>query len=185
MTDIIYTDELREIDGFDCYKVSPLGIVFSEKSGKLKKLSQTNTKDGYKKVKLINNYGHVKGVLVHRIVAIVFLQNPLNKETVNHINGIKEDNRVENLEWATRKEQMDHIWAHPEMEKSRQAIRDSASIRSWDKHPSSKLSNKQTEEIRDKYITGCFTHQELADQYNVCRRAIGNIVNYKTRKIKK
>lgn len=58
-------------------------------------------------------YCHVsincKGVSLHRLVALTFIPNPENKPTVNHKNAIKGDNRVPNLEWATRKEQSQHI----------------------------------------------------------------------------
>jgi len=52
--------------------------------------------------------GKVKKLTIHRIVANAFIDNPLNKPDVNHINGNKHDNRLENLEWVTKSENQRH-----------------------------------------------------------------------------
>lgn len=70
-------------------------------------LKYTKNKSGYYMVRLSKD-GIAKTYRVNRLIALTFIDNPVNKETVNHINGNKLDNRVENLEWATHKEQAIH-----------------------------------------------------------------------------
>lgn len=64
-------------------------------------------KDGYDTVTLckrLNGVSHTKTLKVHRLVAMAFIENPDNKPVIDHINGIKNDNRVANLRWCTQSE---------------------------------------------------------------------------------
>lgn len=89
----------KKVIGFENYSVSSLGRIRNDKSGTIRKL-QTYTK-GYFSVRLDG-----KNLLVHRLVAIAFLDNPERKTVVDHLNGDRKDNRVENLRWVTTAENL-------------------------------------------------------------------------------
>lgn len=97
----------KPIEGYEgIYEVSASGRVRNvKKAGRM--MTGSTVTHGYKAVTLHKN-GCGKMMLVHRIVAEHFIPNPENKPQVNHINGNKADNRVENLEWATAQENLTH-----------------------------------------------------------------------------
>ena len=87
------------------YDVDKSGTVVNVKTGKI--LHQHKDKNGYLFVTLCNN-GKQKRIAVHRLVALKFIPNTMNLPQVNHKNGIKTDNRVENLEWCSASENQRH-----------------------------------------------------------------------------
>ena len=101
--------KIQVSDNGEIYSLAHTGI---RKNGRVdnrkgRKIRPAVDKNGYQRV-TFSSKGERHSFPVHRLVAMAYIPNPGKKPTVNHKNGIKLDNRVENLEWATQKEQKRH-----------------------------------------------------------------------------
>ena len=103
----------KDIVGYEnLYQISNFGNVLSLNYANkhFPKILKTNRhKDGYQLVGLSKN-GSKKFFTVHKLVAQAFIPNPQNKEQINHIDGNKANNHVDNLEWVTPKENVIHAF---------------------------------------------------------------------------
>ena len=105
----------KDIENYEgLYQVSNLGRVRSfprrgTRDRNIHILSPGITRKGYLQVSLLKN-GKSHPYRVHQLVGKAFICNTYAKEQINHINGVKTDNRVENLEWCTNNENMLHSW---------------------------------------------------------------------------
>lgn len=134
----------------DNHKITKTGDVWSCKSKKTIKFRICN---GYKcfTVDVYSNGVKTKNFSLHRLMAITFIDNPHNYSIVNHINSVKTDNRIENLEWVTQKENLaksDKCTSHP----------------------------RKVNKIKDGQIVETFnTITEAALNIGVCRAAISKV----------
>ncbi len=128
----------------------------------------TNPK-GYSVISLCSGHCESKTVTVHRVVANAFISNVNNLPEINHINLIKQDNQINNLEWVTSKQNTHHSWMVGKRNPA-----------SGEKHGMAKLTNNQVSNIREMYNTGKFTQWELAKTFGVYQGAIYSIINYIT-----
>lgn len=176
-------EEWRTIKDYPHYAVSNMGRVkvlshvVYYKDGRVRhnkeNIKALTRKDGYLMVRLHNKQGS-KGTLVkvHRLIAQAFIPNPQNKPFIDHINTIRDDNRIENLRWVTPHENnMNEI--------SRKRQRETR-IKLLEEHP--ELRGKLAEIARNRYKDENFRKKfcEIMSSKEVYDKRIASIKSKKT-----
>lgn len=148
----------KQIKGFEDYYVDTDGRVFRNWHGNFKELKGRDNTYGYLRIGLWKN-NKQKWMYIHRLVATAFLSNPENYPQVNHLNGIKTDNRLENLEWCSSSQNMQH------------AVGTGLKNHKGSKNPLAKISEKQAIEIFRRLDNGESTYK-IAKDYPITRQAV-------------
>lgn len=174
----------KDIEGFEgIYQISNCSRVKSldrevkgHKSTWIKKgtiMKTTLNHKGYESISLCKN-GTKQTAFTHRLVAIAFISNSENKPQINHKNGIKTDNRIENLEWCTNSENQIHAYEN--------------GLNKWTENHSNamrkrgftirKLDNSQVSELKKLRLQG-YTYAKLSEHFGISGKMCEQIIKGK------
>ena len=165
-------EEWRKIPNYSLYECSNTGHIKTfnwKRSGQTRIMKPALDNKGYLRTVLIDDNGKYCTVKVHRIVAQTWIENTYNKPQVNHLNGIKNDNRAENLEWCTNEENSLH--------------RDENNLQIYKRGSevgTSILTESEVREIRQRFKPNICTRKMLAEEYGVAPATIKGIVLRRT-----
>lgn len=170
------TEIWKDVHGYEgCYQVSNLGNVKSlsriihrnvPSTGNFRckeRILKTDNVKGYLRVTLSNNKKK-KRFFIHRLVAIAFIENKYDKPFVNHIDSNPLNNKADNLEWCTQKENIAHGFKYGNMK-----------VKRGEQCNLTKISDKDALEIISRYKTGNYTQQQLANEYNISRQHVSKL----------
>ena len=148
------------------YQVSDQGNIRRiYKNGNIKLLKKIKHPSGYLNIRLYkNNKG--KNFKIHRLVAEVFIPNPENKPQVNHIDGDKHNNRVENLEYVTSSENITHAWKNK--------LCDRKHLLGSNNHNSTLVEN-EVYVIKGLLKHTSLTQKEIGSIFNVSNKVVSKI----------
>lgn len=160
----------KRIPGYSLYEVSNLGRLktYNWKGSGREAIMKPAIYRGYCKTMIKNDEGRTHTIQVHKMVALAFLTKKENDTEINHINGVRNDNRVENLEWCTHSENLKH------------SFKIGLSCNAGSQNPTSKLTEAQVLEIRAKFIPRVYGRRQLAFEYKVYPSTIKDIIMRKS-----
>lgn len=144
------------------------GIILGEYN---QRLTQHNDAYGYKYITLKHSPNR-KNYKVHKLVALVFINNSELKPDVNHKDGNKTNNHVNNLEWVTKSENMKHAVKIGLVTNCTQK---------GDNHNVTKIPFNQVLKIREMYSSNKYSMRDLAKSFDCSSGCISDIINLKTR----
>lgn len=155
---------MKLIPGFDRYYADADGNIFSGRRKHIFQMKVDHRPDGYLRVSLFKGSSR-KSYYVHRLVALTFIGPCPKGLEVAHNNGMRNDNRVENLRYATHSGNM-----------LDQHFHNTVPDISGEKHPQLKINRQIANTIRDLYSTGLYTQTNLANTYGISQTHVSDIV---------
>jgi hypothetical protein len=147
------------------------GRAFSFKRKKERELRGSQNSSGYIQLRLMGRKGSAL-YLLHRLVAEAFIPNPENKQQVNHKDSNRTNNHIENLEWVTPEENVQHALKSGRMKGNR-----------GEKNGRAKLTEEQVEEIREQLGRGV-RQVDIAERFGIGQAHVSRIArNVSWRKV--
>lgn len=170
--------QAKKINGFEEYRIDKNGNIFAYKQlrsftkgyyYKWVALHPSNVFGGYSQIQLRKHPGaKYKTYLVHRLVALTYIKNPANKPQVNHIDGNKHNNKINNLEWVTASENMLHAHRTGLCPNTNGELNHRA-----------KITNKKAISLINDILKG-LTNDEIANKYSLHPRYV-SLIRHKRR----
>ena len=161
---------MKEVNLGKLYTVYSDGKVFGHRYKKF--LKKRIGRGGYYQVHLQHFGG---GQYLHRLLAKLFIPNPENKPQVNHIDGNKLNNSLDNLEWVTCKENINHATKIGLSRKRKTG--EWKSPRKGNSHHNRRISEEIVKEAKELYATGKYSYRELGEKYGVHLSTIAYAIN--------
>jgi len=161
----------KKIPNFSRYEASNFGKLRSsnyKNSGKTKVLKPALSSDGYLKTMLLNDQGVYKSWTVHKFITLAFYGLISKGLEINHIDGVKTNNNIDNLEYVTKSQNVKHAYDMGLATAQRGSL-----------NGNSKLKESDVEDIRNTAKSGgrYYGRKNLAAKYNVSEAHIKDIVN--------